>query len=474
MRLDDNLDASYTELPESFYTKMSPNPVREPQMVKWNEKLANQLGIEREGVLDFLAGNSFPTGAQPIAQAYAGHQFGNFTMLGDGRATLLGEWQNRSGQKVDIQLKGAGRTPYSRGGDGRAALGPMLREYLISEAMHGLHIPTTRSLAVVSTGEPVYRETELPGAVLTRIASSHIRVGTFEYARRFCTETDLIALTDYSINRHYPELSGQPDKYVRFFQAVVERQAELLAKWVSVGFIHGVMNTDNMTISGETIDYGPCAFLDAYKPMTVFSSIDIQGRYAYSNQPPIAAWNLARFAEALLPLFDEVPAKAVKQAEDILREFPQVYRKSWLDIMYSKIGITDAKEGDETLVEDLLGWMEQAGADYTNTFRTLTIDETAALEQMEGFGSWKKRWEARIGADGMEAAHDLMHQFNPNLIPRNHLVEEALDAAGNGDYTLFDRLCELLSNPFQYEQVDSKYTEDPPEPKEPFQTFCGT
>ncbi|MFS0560449.1 protein adenylyltransferase SelO [Terribacillus sp. 179-K 1B1 HS] len=474
MSLDGNLDASYTALPEAFYTKMSPKPVSKPQMVKWNEELAERLGIEREGVLEFLAGNSFPEGAQPIAQAYAGHQFGNFTMLGDGRAILLGEWQNRSGQKVDIQLKGAGRTPYSRGGDGRAALGPMLREYIISEAMHGLGIPTTRSLAVVSTGEPVYRETTLPGAVLTRIASSHIRVGTFEYAGRFCSETDLMDLADYSINRHYPELAGQPDKYVRFFHAVVERQAKLLAKWVSVGFIHGVMNTDNMTISGETIDYGPCAFLDAYKPMTVFSSIDIQGRYAYANQPPIAAWNLARFAEAMLPLFNEVPAEAVKQAEDILREFPQVYRKSWLDIMYSKIGITDAKEGDEKLVEDLLGLMEQAAADYTNTFRALTMDDTAALEQMEGFESWKERWDDRIGVKGTDAARDLMRQYNPNIIPRNHLVEEALDAAGNGDYTLFNHLCDLVSNPFHYEPVDSKYTEDPPEPEEPFQTFCGT
>jgi len=472
--LDGKLDASYTALPETFYTRMSPNPVRDPQMVKWNEELAEQLGIGQEGALDHLAGNSFPEGAQPIAQAYAGHQFGNFTMLGDGRAILLGEWQNRSGQKVDIQLKGAGRTPYSRGGDGRAALGPMLREYIISEAMHGLGIPTTRSLAVVSTGEPVYRETALPGAVLTRIASSHIRVGTFEYARRFCSETDLIALADYSIERHYPELAGEPDKYVRFFRAVMERQAELLAKWVGAGFIHGVMNTDNMTISGETIDYGPCAFLDAYKPMTAFSSIDIQGRYAYANQPPIAAWNLARFAEALLPLFDSIPAEAVKQAEDTLREFPQIYRKCWLDIMYRKIGITGAKEGDEALVEDILGWMEQAGADYTNTFRALTIGDTAALEQAEGFASWKKRWDDRIGAEGIEAARDLMRQSNPSIIPRNHLVEEALDAAGNGDYTLFDRLCELVSDPFSYEPVDSKFTEDPPEPKEPFQTFCGT
>jgi uncharacterized protein YdiU (UPF0061 family) len=472
--LDGKLDSSYAALPEAFYTRMEPNPVSDPQMVKWNEKLAAHLGIEQEGVLEALAGNAFPQGAIPIAQAYAGHQFGNFTMLGDGRAFLLGEWQDQKGKKVDIQLKGAGRTPYSRGGDGRAALGPMLREYVISEAMHGLGIPTTRSLAVVATGEPIYRETELPGAILTRIAASHIRVGTFEYARRFCSELELKALADYSIQRHYPELADQPDKYVRFFQAVVERQAALLAKWVSVGFIHGVMNTDNMTISGETIDYGPCAFLDTYEPMTVYSSIDLQGRYAYANQPPIAAWNLARFAEALLPLFDEVPEKAVKKAEDILREYPRMYRKSWLDIMYQKIGIEDVKDGDEALVEDLLKVMEQAEVDYTNTFRALTTGDTASLEQAEGFQSWNERWEARLASEGIEAAREKMRQSNPSVIPRNHLVEEALEAAGSGDYTLFNRLCDIVSDPYSDAPIDPKYTEDPPEPEEPFQTFCGT
>lgn len=473
MGLDGKLGSSYTALPAFFYTEMEPNPVREPQMVKFNKRLASQLGIEQEGILKNLAGSTFPDGATPIAQAYAGHQFGNFTMLGDGRAILLGEW-NHAGEKLDIQLKGAGRTPYSRGGDGRAALGPMLREYLISEAMHGLDIPTTRSLAVVATGEPVYRETALPGAVLTRIAASHIRVGTFEYARRFGTESDLIALADYSIQRHYPELNDQKDKYVQFFQSVVERQAELLAKWVSVGFIHGVMNTDNMTISGETIDYGPCAFLDEYIPMTVYSSIDVQGRYAYANQPPIAAWNLARFAEAILPLFNEAPDKAVKKAEDILREFPRIYRKSWLHIMFRKIGIAEVEEGDEALVEDLLGWMEKAQVDYTNTFRALTIGETASLEQKEGFSTWKERWENRMGSTGVEEARQIMQQANPNVIPRNHLVEEALDAAGNGDYTLYNLLCEVVANPYSYEPIDPKYTEDPPESEEPFQTFCGT
>lgn len=474
MGFDNKMDSSYAALPEVFYTEMEPNPIREPKMVKWNDELAAHLGVKQDGVLNTLSGNTFPKGAKPIAQAYAGHQFGNFTMLGDGRAILLGEWQDKSGKTVDIQLKGAGRTPYSRGGDGRAALGPMLREYVISEAMHGLGIPTTRSLAVVSTGEPIYRETELPGAVLTRIAASHIRVGTFEYARRFGSEQDLKALADYSIQRHYPELKDQSDTYVRFFQAVVERQAALLAKWVSVGFVHGVMNTDNMTISGETIDYGPCAFLDMYKPMTVYSSIDLQGRYAYANQPPIAAWNLARFAEAVLPLFDESPEEAVKKAEDILREFPRVYRKSWLDIMYRKIGIADVKVGDEALVEDLLVWMEQAGVDYTNTFRTLTIGDTASLEQADGFLSWKERWENRIRTEGIEAAREMMLKSNPNVVPRNHLVEEALEAAGSGDYTLFDRLCMIVSEPYSYASVDPKYTQDPPEPEEPFQTFCGT
>ncbi|QXE03213.1 YdiU family protein [Terribacillus sp. DMT04] len=475
MFLDKKLHASYaTKLPEVFYSKVEPNPVSEPKLIKWNQSLAEQLGIEQEGILQALAGNSFPEASKPIAQAYAGHQFGNFTMLGDGRATLIGEWQNNAGEKLDIQLKGSGRTPYSRGGDGRAALGPMLREYIISEAMHGLGIPTTRSLAVVSTGDPVYRETALPGAVLTRLAKSHIRVGTFEYARRFCSETDLLSLADYSIERHYPELVEKSDRYLRFFQAVVDRQASLLAQWVSVGFIHGVMNTDNMTISGETIDYGPCAFLDEYDPKTVFSSIDVQGRYAYANQPPIAAWNLARFAETLLPLMDDVPEEAVKKAEAILKEYPSIYRKYWLDIMYRKLGIQEAAASDEALVEDLLKWMEQTGADYTNTFRALTIDDLATIQQDEDFLSWKKRWDKRTSAVHTETVRQTMKQANPNIIPRNHLVEEALDAAGNGDYTLFDSLLEAVSDPYNYTPSDPKYTANPPEPDEPFQTFCGT
>jgi serine/tyrosine/threonine adenylyltransferase len=475
MYLDDKLHASYVnKLPEVFYSEMEPNPVSEPKLIKWNEELAGQLGIKQEGMLNVVAGNRFPAVSKPIAQAYAGHQFGNFTMLGDGRATLVGEWQNIAGEKLDMQLKGAGRTPYSRGGDGRAALGPMLREYIISEAMHGLGIPTTRSLAVVSTGDPVYRETVLPGAILTRIAKSHLRVGTFEYARRFCSETDLTALADYSIERHYPELAGEQDRYLRFFQAVVDRQASLIAQWVSVGFIHGVMNTDNMTISGETIDYGPCAFLDEYDPKTVFSSIDVQGRYAYANQPPIAAWNLARFAETLLPLLDAVPEEAVKKAEAILKEYPRIYRKYWLEIMYRKIGIQEAAAGDEALVEDLLKWMEQTGADYTNTFRALTIGDLATLEPNEDFLSWKKRWDERTSAVRPEAVRQTMQKANPHVIPRNYLVEEALDAAGNGDYTLFDSLLEAVSKPYSYASIDPKYTANPPEPDEPFQTFCGT
>ncbi len=375
-----NFDNSYVSLPQSLFTNYQPTPVRSPKLAILNDSLATSLGLNvqalqsEEGVAT-LAGNQVPDGAFPLAQAYAGHQFGHFTMLGDGRALLIGEHITPRGERVDIQLKGSGRTPYSRGGDGRAALGPMLREYMISEAMHALGIPTTRSLAVVTTGESVIRETALPGAILTRVAVSHIRVGTFQYASKWGTAEDLRALADYTLQRHYPDADAAENRYLSLFQEVIKRQAELIAKWQLVGFIHGVMNTDNMAISGETIDYGPCAFMDTYDPATVFSSIDAQGRYAYGNQPQIAGWNLARFAEALLPLLHDQQEEALKLAEDAILEFPKLYESNWLAGMRAKLGIFNEEEQDEALIEDLLSLMQEHHADYTNTFRALTFDK---------------------------------------------------------------------------------------------------
>ncbi|MEX2414808.1 MAG: YdiU family protein, partial [Paenibacillaceae bacterium] len=371
-----NLDNSYARLPKLFFTSLNPTPVRSPKLIVLNYPLATSLGLNvqdlqsKDGVT-VLAGNQIPEGVLPLAQAYAGHQFGHFTMLGDGRALLIGEQITPLGERFDIQLKGSGETPYSRRGDGRAALGPMLREYIISEAMHALGIATTRSLAVVTTGESVIRETDLPGAILTRVAASHLRVGTFQYASKWGTVEDLRALADYTLQRHFPEVDADENRYILLLQEVIKRQAVLIAKWQLVGFIHGVMNTDNMALSGETIDYGPCAFMDAYDPGTVFSSIDIHGRYAYGNQPNIAAWNLARFAEALLPLLHDNEEQAVKLAEDAISDFTELYHRNWLAGMRSKLGIFNEELQDESLIEDLLSMMQKYRADYTNTFRAL-------------------------------------------------------------------------------------------------------
>ena len=371
-----HLEHTYADLPQLFHSPAAPAAVREPRLVAFNRPLATALGLEPE-MLDspegaaIFAGNALPEGARPIAQAYAGHQFGNFTVLGDGRAILLGEQITPCGDRVDIQLKGAGQTRFSRRGDGRAALGPMLREYIISEAMHALGIPTTRSLAVVTTGEPVYREAVLEGAVLTRVAASHLRVGTMQWAAGHDKDATR-ALADYTRARHYPELAESPEPYLDLFRAIVARQASLIARWQLVGFIHGVMNTDNMALSGETIDYGPCAFMDAYDPATVFSSIDHGGRYAYGNQPPIAHWNLARLAEAMLPLFDPDVQHALERATDALDRFPDLFKQHWLDGMRAKLGLFTREEDDEALANDLLAWMQQRSADFTNTFRSLT------------------------------------------------------------------------------------------------------
>jgi len=478
-----NFDNSYAELPDSFYTRIDPTPVRSPKLIVLNHPLAAALGLDiqtlqsDEGISVF-AGNRIPEGATPIAQAYAGHQFGYFTMLGDGRAILLGEQISPQGERLDIQLKGPGRTPYSRGGDGRAALGPMLREYIISEAMHALGIPTTRSLAVVATGQPVTREKDLPGAILTRIAASHIRVGTFQYATNFGTVEDLRMLADYTIKRHYPGIEADENRYLKFLEEVIRRQASLIAKWQLVGFIHGVMNTDNMTISGETIDYGPCAFMDTYDPATVFSSIDSQGRYAYGNQPYIAGWNLARFAETLLPLLHDDQERAIEMAQDKISTFMNLYHENWLVGMRAKLGLLNEEEQDEQLANDLLGLMEKYRADYTNTFRSLTLatPEDTDLFKAPEFAKWHELWKERLGRQQKSdmSSDELMRNSNPSIIPRNHQVEAALDAATEqGDFSVMERLLNALSNPYAYSEEQVEYC-SLPEWTKPYRTYCGT
>ncbi len=478
-----NFHNSYTRLPHFFYQDTIPSKVQSPKIVVFNDSLAKRLGLQvesfkREEAASELAGNTIPVGAEPIAQAYAGHQFGHFTMLGDGRAILLGEHLTPQGERVDVQLKGAGRTHYSRGGDGRAALGPMLREYIISEGMHGLGIPTTRSLAVVTTGEIVIREKDLPGAILTRVAESHIRVGTFEYAARFGSEEELCILADYAINRHYPHIKDADNRYLAFLQEVIKQQANLIAKWQLVGFIHGVMNTDNMTISGETIDYGPCAFMDTYNPATVFSSIDRQGRYAYGNQPYIAVWNLARLAESLLPLIHEKQDEAITLAESSLAQFENIYQDKWLKGFRAKLGIFNETEQDETFIIEFLKMMQTYRADFTNTFRALTLNELddSMFFGTEEFKQWYTQWQNRLKdqEQSKEDSYELMRSSNPAVIPRNHRVEEAISAAVNGDYTVMKRLLDILANPFAYTCEQAEYSQLPKPSKIPYQTFCGT
>lgn len=478
-----SFDNSYARLPKSFFSKHNPTPVESPKLIVFNEPLATSLGLnvqalQSEEGLAVMAGNQIPEGATPIAQAYAGHQFGYFNMLGDGRALLLGEQITPQGDRFDIQLKGPGRTPYSRGGDGRAALGPMLREYIISEAMHGLGIPTTRSLAVVTTGETIIRETELPGAILTRVAASHLRVGTFQFAAQWGTAQDLRVLADYALKRHFPEVEAIENKYLSLLQEVITRQAMLIAKWQLVGFIHGVMNTDNMTISGETIDYGPCAFMDIYDPATVFSSIDREGRYAYGNQPNIGVWNLARLAESLLPLLDGDQEKAVTLAQEKLSDFAHIFKANWLEGMRAKLGIYTEEDQDATLIEDLLKMMQKYRADYTNTFTALTFDkeEDNILFGTPEFTDWYKMWQARLSRqpESEVSSQELMRNSNPVVIPRNHRVEEALEAAVNGDYRVMERLLKVLSNPYTHSPDKAEYCSLPAPSNRPYRTYCGT
>ncbi|WML39942.1 YdiU family protein [Neobacillus sp. OS1-2] len=479
-----NFDNSYARLPNTFFSSCNPTPVSSPRLIILNQPLAKSLGLnvqemESEQGVAVFAGNQIPEGAFPLAQAYAGHQFGHFTMLGDGRAILLGEQITPLSKRVDIQLKGPGRTPFSRGGDGRAALGPMLREYIISEAMHALGIPTTRSLAVVETGEAVFRETDLPGAILTRVAASHIRVGTFQYAAKWGAVEDLRTLADYTIRRHYSDAEEAENPYLSLLQEVIKRQAALIAKWQLVGFIHGVMNTDNMTVSGETIDYGPCAFMDYYDPETVFSSIDRQGRYAYGNQPYIAGWNLARFAETLLPLLHVNQDEAVKLAQDAISNYMGLYQRNWLSGMRAKLGIMNEEEQDETLINNLLSMMQKYQVDFTNTFRALTFDmqEDTALFGTPEFAQWYEQWQARLGRqqESKTSSQQLMRDSNPAVIPRNHRVEEALEAAvEQKDFSIMIRLLDVLSKPFAHTEEQVDYCTLPAPSTSPYKTFCGT
>ncbi|MFF2796038.1 protein adenylyltransferase SelO [Lysinibacillus xylanilyticus] len=479
-----NFDNSYARLPSIFYSLINLNPVRSPELIMLNESVAKSLGLDvkalqSEEAIAVFAGNNNPTGGTPIAQAYAGHQFGHFTMLGDGRALLLAEQLTPAHERFDIALKGSGRTPYSRGGDGRAALGPMLREYIISEAMYALGIPTTRSLAIVTTGEMILRETELPGAVLTRIASSHLRVGTFQYAANFGDEDELEALADYALERHFPNADEAQNRYLTLLQEVIKKQASLIAKWQLVGFIHGVMNTDNMTISGETIDYGPCAFMDTYDPATVFSSIDRQGRYAYGNQPNIGGWNLTRFAESLIPLIHEDQEEAIRLAQETLKKYPELYYANWLTGMRAKLGIFNEEDQDGALIEELLKLMQQHQGDYTNTFIALTFDkfDESTLFSTNEFKEWHKNWLARLERqqETKDMSQQLMRNHNPAVIPRNHRVEEALEAAvERGDYSVMERLLDALAQPFAHCKKQQEYTILPTPSNQPYRTFCGT
>lgn len=487
-------DNSYSRLPEQFHASVYPQAVEGPQILKFNEALAAELrldasyfgpGADMARLAAILAGNVVPAGAEPIAMAYAGHQFGNFVpQLGDGRAILLGEVVDRNGKRRDIQLKGAGPTPYSRRGDGRAALGPVLREYIVSEAFHALGIPATRALAAVGTGEPVYRETPQQGAVFVRVAASHVRIGTFQFLAAKGDTDGIRVLADYVIERHYPQLRQVDNPYPALLQAVADAQADLVARWLGVGFIHGVMNTDNMTISGETIDFGPCAFLDEYDPQKVFSSIDRQGRYAYRNQPGIAQWNIARLAECLLPLIDADEDKAVEVANDVLKGFGERFQSQWLNVFARKIGLDGTQDGDGDLVQSLMTAMHAGEADFTLAFRRLADAVTAEGEAafVDGFSDgaavadWLAAWRQRLDADGRTRAQQRaqMRSVNPAIIPRNHKVEEALAAANYGDLSYFERLSKALETPFEDRPEFAEYALPPTPQQRVTQTFCGT
>ena len=476
-----HFDNTYSKLSNTFKENIKPTPVHDPELIILNDKLSKDLNldfskIDKEELSKIFSGNSLPKGSTTIAQAYAGHQFGHFTMLGDGRAVLLGEHLTNKDNRFDVQFKGSGRTSFSRSGDGRAVLGPMLREYIISEAIHALNIPTTRSLAVVKTGEKVVRENLLPGAILTRVASSHIRVGTFQYIAAKQNVDDLNTLVDYTINRHYPEIKSSNNKALDLLNLVMERQCKLVVNWMRVGFIHGVMNTDNMAISGETIDYGPCAFMDHYDPKTVFSSIDKFGRYSFSNQPPITKWNLARLAECLIPLIDKNEDAAIKIATETIDNFQNIYENKWLNMMRDKLGLFGKDKNDLKLINDLLHWMESNQADYTNTFcHLMNINSSNDSKYKDiNFINWFKQWESRvlINNGSIEKSINLMKKNNPTVIPRNHKVEEALEAANNNDMGLTTKLLSILNKPYDNQNDIENYLS--PSSNSEYQTFCGT
>ena len=477
-----NFDNSYSRLSDAFKEHIKPVAVKNPELVIINESLAKELDLDltkinKDKLSSLFTGNTLPEGSNTIAQAYAGHQFGHFTMLGDGRAILIGEHITNSNKRFDIQLKGSGKTSFSRNGDGRAALGPMLREYIVSEAMHNLNIPSTRSLAVAKTGEKIVRDTFLEGAILTRVALSHIRVGTFQYIAARDKKDELELLLNYVINRHYPKLVNSKNKAIDLLIDLMNKQTDLVVNWMRVGFIHGVMNTDNMSISGETIDYGPCAFMDTYDPKTVFSSIDHMGRYAYCNQPIITKWNLSRFAECLIPMINENQKKAIEIATEIINTFEKNYEEKWLEMMRKKLGLLGNHSTDKTLILDLLTWMHQKKVDYTNTFCHLMKFKVQEEEDFQDrvFKDWKKRWNERliINNSPNEKSIALMRTVNPLVIPRNDKVEETLDLANKNNFKMLFEFLEILKTPYIEKKNTYKY-QIPNENNKEYKTFCGT
>jgi len=478
-----HFDNSYSRLSKTFKEDTNPVPVSSPEILILNKDLAKKLdldfsNINNDNLSKIFSGNILPEGSNSIAQAYAGHQFGHFTMLGDGRAVLIGEHLTKNSERFDIQFKGSGRTPFSRSGDGRAVLGPMLREYIISEALHSLKIPTTRSLAVVKTGEDVVREQISKGAILTRVALGHLRVGTFQYIAAKQDISDLEILINYTIEKHYPNIKSSKNKALDLLNVLIEKQTQLVINWMRVGFIHGVMNTDNMSISGETIDYGPCAFMDSYDPKTVFSSIDQSGRYAYDNQPKITKWNLTRFAECLVPLIDKNEDKAIKLATESLDKFEKNYEIKWLNMMRDKLGLHGEDKVDKNLVTELLSWMHNNKADYTNTFCFLMNEKFAFNKKYnnENFLNWKKKWNVRLKLNNNteEKYLRLMHSVNPLVIPRNHKIEQALAEADNGDIGPAHKIIKVLEKPYTIQKKILEFQNPNPKENENYQTFCGT
>jgi len=472
---------SYLNLPEDFYELTEPNKAKNPELIKFNYSLSKELNLNLENkklITDLLSGNYIPENAKTIALAYSGHQFGNFVPnLGDGRAILLGEITNTKGVLKDIQLKGSGRTKFSRSGDGKAPLGPVIREYIVSEAMHALSIPTTRSLSIVSTGEKVLREKPFPGGIVSRVASSHLRVGTFQYCQILNNLDKLKKLCDYTIDRHFPFLKNNKSPYLSLLLEVQERQTILISKWMSVGFIHGVMNTDNTSISGETIDYGPCAFMDQYNPNTVFSSIDQNGRYSFNNQPAIAQWNLARFAESILQLINNNVKIAVSQANEIINEYPKLFKEKWLNEMRKKIGLKKIEKNDETLINNLLNIMSKNDLDYTTTFRNLNSKNIIKKGLDNEFNNWVHEWKKRLEKEvrSFDIISKEMNNHNPLYIPRNHLVEKVIsEAVENNNFQDLNYFLDLITNPFSKKNDDTFYTNTPKPEERVYQTFCGT